>query len=168
MFSHDEIPKIIVPLPHELGTHEVEWDEFANSTNRIFIYTAPNGEPRIRFDHIGDDSFANFVAIVSQPYNKKFYEFLKVCMEICRLIIEDKKKSFQKAIKVEEVLKVLNPKEKNLGNLYTKRVPTVKWEEDKTEPVKRKFKVDKKQKQTKQSNNEAGKQSCLDFDEPPF
>jgi hypothetical protein len=165
MFNHDEIPHINEPHPYELKWHEMEWEEFANATNRIMIYTALDGEPRIRFDHLGDDSYANFVAIVSQPHNKKFQEFLKLGLEGVRLVQVEKKKSFQQAIKVEEVLKKAQPREAEIKNFFTRRVTHVAKEQV-PEPIKRRYMIEPKQKKT--STDESEKQASLDFDEPPF
>jgi hypothetical protein len=100
----DEIPELPKPEPEGLMEHPIDINEFLNAKNRFLIYSAPDGEPRLRFDSLDDELYATGVAILSAPWNKKALEMLKLILEGVRLVTDFKKKNFDGVIRVEKYL----------------------------------------------------------------
>lgn len=115
---HDEIPKLPQPLPHELKEENVSYEEFENATCRFLLYEGMDKEPKVRFDKLDDTAYANYVAVLSQPWNAKAYEFLKLVLEGVRLVTQHKKKSFETVIRVE---KFIQSKNTNINKPYEKQ-----------------------------------------------
>jgi hypothetical protein len=100
----DEIPELPKSEPEELVEHPIDLNEFLNAKNCFLIYSAPDGEPRLRFDSLDDELYATGVAILSAPWDKKALEMLKLILEGVRLVTDFKKKSFDGVIRVEKYL----------------------------------------------------------------
>ena len=93
--QYDEIHKLPEPLPHELKEEELLYQEFSSANCRFILFEARDGEPKIRFDKLDACAYANYVAVLSAPHNKKAYEFLKLVMEGARLVLLKKKNSLK-------------------------------------------------------------------------
>lgn len=102
---YDEIPKLPEPLSHELKEEELLYREFLSSKCRFILFEAEDGEPKLRFDKLNAAAYANYVAVLTVPYNKKAYEFLKLVLEGARLLLQQNKKSFEMAVRIEKNFK---------------------------------------------------------------
>jgi hypothetical protein len=89
---YDEIPKLPEPLPYQIKEEELLFEEFLHSKSRFILFEAEDGDPRLRFDKLDGLAYANYVAVLSAPHNKKAYEFLKLVLEGTRLIKQENKK----------------------------------------------------------------------------
>src|SRR5215204_3151005 len=102
---HDVIPNLPEPKPYELKDEEITWQEFEAAKSRFILFEAKDGEPMLRFDKLDHISFANYIAILSAPNNKKAFEFLKLVLEGVRLIKQENKKGLESALRIEKAIK---------------------------------------------------------------
>jgi len=61
----------------------------------------------LRFDKLDHIAFANYVAVLSAPHNKKVFEFLKLVLEGVRMIKQENKKGFEMVLRIEKNLSQL-------------------------------------------------------------
>lgn len=100
----DEIPNLPEPKAYELKEEEITWQEFETAKSRFILFEAADGEPCLRFDKLDHIAFANYVAVLSAPHNKKAFEFLKLILEGVRLIKQENKKGLHSALRIERFL----------------------------------------------------------------
>lgn len=102
---YDEIPNLPEPLKHELKEEEMTWQEFQRAKSRFILFEAESGEPCLRFDKLDASAYANYVAVLSAPHNRKAFEFLKLALEGVRLITHEKRRSLETVSRVARCFK---------------------------------------------------------------
>jgi hypothetical protein len=100
----DEIPELPAFKEDEIFNVEVSFEEFKNAKNRLIMYEI-DGAYRITFDELNAELYACLVAKISQPFNTKLWEFLKLALEGVRMVKTENKKAYERSIRIESYLK---------------------------------------------------------------
>lgn len=105
----DVIPNLpnLDPSKYDYEDEDYAISDFIKADRKIMMYENKEGRLCILFNKIDEIFYADFVVSLSRPDKrvKELFEFLKLCIEGVRCVIQCNKKGHHTAIRIENYIK---------------------------------------------------------------